>query len=400
MKKQIIYAGYVIPETEVPNASGVSVAGNKMQLNILRELSKYDDLEICPITLYPSASYPMDSKLVYNKEYMNLWEGQCTLRLGFINLPIIKQICRIWKMYCEIEKKMRIAADIQILTFNMYPQIGTALRWLKRKYNVDTTAILADLPIDINNNRRGISKIVMSVFNAETRRNIRSLDRAVVLNQNAAEKYLMGQKYIVVEGGVHVEDNVNSSLHFKNYADRERVVVYSGALVEYNGIHNLIKAMEMTKEDVALRLYGDGPLRSYVEEVSKEKANIEYMGKVSNEKMLMIQKEAYLLINPRPVDDPISQVTFPSKLFEYLMSGTVVLSTKMSGFTDEYLDKMILMDDDAQSIARKIDESMRISCDKMNEMAESAYQFVTKEKNWEKQGKKIHDFLMKDGSTV
>ena len=70
--------------------------------------------------------------------------------------------------------------------------------------------------------------------------------------------------------------------------------------------------------------------------------------------------------------------------------------TNMSGFTDEYLDMMILIDDDAQSMAEKIDESMKLPCDEMNEMAECAYRFVTEEKNWEKQGKKIHDFLMKD----
>ena len=55
---------------------------------------------------------------------------------------------------------------------------------------------------------------------------------------------------------------------------------------------------------------------------------------------------------------------------------------------------MILTDDDARSMAKKIDESMRIPFDKMNDMAVKAYKFVTEEKNWKKQGKKIHDFLV------
>lgn len=392
--KRIIYVGYAISETEVPKASGVSIAGNKMQLNILRELSKYQDLEIYPITIYPSAAYPRDSKLLYRKENIILWDGQRSFRLGYINLPVIKQICQIWGMYREIRNQIHHVPDAQILAFNMYPQVGTPLRWLKKKNGVEVVAILADLPIDVKKDRKGISKILMSVFNSETRRNIKSLDRAVVLNRNAAKLYLDDQEYIVVEGGVRDPENLRSNLQIINYAERKPIIVYSGALVEYNGIRNLIETMKMVREDVVLRLYGDGPLKMYVERAAEENANIEYMGKVSNGEMMQIQREAYLLINPRPINDAISQVTFPSKIFEYLMSGTVVLSTKLSGFTDEYLDKMIFMDDDAQDIARKIDESMQIPCDKMNEMANRAYQFVTKEKNWEKQGKKIHDFLM------
>lgn len=392
--KKIIFAGYAISEMEALKASGVSIAGNKMQLNILHELSKYDDLIIYPITIYPCASYPKDSKLIYRKKNINLWENQQSTQLGFINLPIVKQACQIWEMYCEIKKQLRNMPDAQILSFNMYPQVGTPLRWMNKKYDVDVTAILADLPIDIKNNRRGISKVLMSVFNLQTKKNIKSLYRAIVLNANAAEQYLSDQKYVVVEGGVHVQENTSKSILIKSYAERKKIIVYSGALVEYNGVQNLIKAMEMVHEDVILRIYGDGPLKPYVECVAKEKSNIEYMGKVSNTEMLGIQKEAYLLINPRPVNDPISQVTFPSKILEYLMSGTVVLSTKMSGFTDAYLDKMILTDDDARSMAKKIDESMRIPFDKMNDMAVKAYKFVTEEKNWKKQGKKIHDFLV------
>lgn len=399
MMKRMIYVGYAISETEVPKASGVSIAGNKMQLNVLRELSKYEDLEIYPITIYPSAAFPIDSNLIYKKQYMNLnlWNGQHALRLGFLNVPIVKQICQMWGVYCEIQKQLKNSSNVQIFSFNMYPQVGTPLRWLNRKYDVDVTAILADLPIDIKKNRRGLSRVLMSIFNSETKRNIKSLDRAIVLNRNAADQYLENQEYIVVEGGIHAEESEKESLHIKDYSGRKRIIIYSGALVEYNGIQNLIEAMKLIHEDAILRLYGDGPLKSYVEREAERNSNIEYMGKVSNEEMIMILKEAYLLINPRPIDDPISRVTFPSKIFEYLMSGTVVLTTKMSGFTDEYLDKMIFMDDDAQGIARKIDESMQIPCDKMNEMANRAYQFVTKEKNWELQGKKIHEFLMQDG---
>ena len=76
------------------------------------------------------------------------------------------------------------------------------------------------------------------------------------------------------------------------------------------------------------------------------------------------------------------------------MSGTVVMTTKLSGFTNEYLDKMFFMDDDPRSIADEIDKCMQIPYEKMNDMAVKAHDFVVEEKSWEIQGKKIHDFLV------
>ena len=43
----------------------------------------------------------------------------------------------------------------------------------------------------------------------------------------------------------------------------------------------------------------------------------------------------------RVVNDPIAQVTFPSKTFEYLLSGTPVLSTRLNGYTHEYDEAIV-----------------------------------------------------------
>lgn len=392
--RKICFVGYAIPESDVAHASGVSIAGNKMQLNILRELCKYDDVDIYSITIYPCAAYPADSKLVYRKKRIALWDGLETLQIGFLNIPIIKQLCQMHQVYHAVKKFFLQFPDAEVFAFNMYPQVGTPLRRLRLRKGIKVTAILADLPIDVNSNRKGLSKLLMDYFNKQTRKNIRSLSKAIVLNPYAANRYLDNQKYIVIEGGICVEKDEVPLL--KKYNDREKIIVYAGELVAYNGIDNLLKAMELVHEQVILRIYGDGPMRSYVEAAAISNDKIEYRGKVPHQEMLAIQKDAYFLINPRPISNPISQVTFPSKIFEYLVSGTVVLSTRLNGFTEDYLDKMILMEDGAENMAKKIDESLMIPFEQMEDMAKRAYEFVVREKNWERQGEKIHDFLVRE----
>lgn len=393
-KKTLIFLGYAIPEIEVEEATGISYAGNKMQLHIIKELSGYEDLNIKGITIYPCASYPHDHKLFYFRRQMELQSEVFFVAVRFLNLPIIKQLCQIWGTYVEVKRMLRRYQGAEILAFNMYPQVGTPLWWLKKSRRTTiVTAILADLPIDIDNRRQGLSRIVRKWFDEQTKRNIRGLDKAIVLNNVAAERYLQGQKYIVVEGGIPNEgvDTVGRRIR---YCKRKREILYAGTLVEYNGIKILLEVMKRVQSDVVLKVYGDGPLKEEVERAAGENSKISYMGKISNEKMLLLQKEAYLLINLRPVHDPIAEVTFPSKIFEYLLSGTAILSTKLNAFTPEYWDKMFFFEnEDLDMMAKKIDEVMGKSFAEMEAMAQKAYEFVTKEKNWAVQGKKIYDFI-------
>ena len=133
-------------------------------------------------------------------------------------------------------------------------------------------------------------------------------------------------------------------------------MLFCGALTEYNGILNLIDAMEyLHDEDIVLDIYGGGYLEDRVTEASKKNPKIRYHGRVSNQEVMQKQREAWLLINPSIVDAPIDQVTFTSKTFEYLLSGTPVLSTRLNGYGEEYEDHMYWIEDlSANALANTI----------------------------------------------
>ena len=106
------------------------------------------------------------------------------------------------------------------------------------------------------------------------------------------------------------------------------------------------------------------------------------------------QKEAWLLINPRVVNDPIAQVTFPSKTFEYLLSGTPVLSTRLNGYTHEYDEAMIYLENDSpENIALAIEKISSYSANKLEKIADQGKKLVVECRNWEVQSSKILDFL-------
>lgn len=53
--KKIVYLGYVVTPEEANHASGASVAGNKMQWNVIKNLALRKDVEITCITVTPLA---------------------------------------------------------------------------------------------------------------------------------------------------------------------------------------------------------------------------------------------------------------------------------------------------------------------------------------------------------
>lgn len=385
----IIYLGSVSSKEEVTKLSGASVAGNKMQWNVLTELEKHADVSIDAFSILSIAAFPKEKRLYVREEKKEISRGVYVTQIPFLNIPILKQWMQSYKLY----KYARRAVNKNSIgfSFNLYMQEGSALIKLKDKCNIKIVSLLADLPIDDQYNRKGIAKFLYQWFFGKSKKNILSCDNLIVLNEYAVKEYAPRSNYIVIEGGVEVEETGD----YTEQIILRKNLVYSGALTEYSGIRELVLAMRDVKDpDIVLEIYGDGCLSKWIVEQSKDYSNVVYKGKVTNQEMIQIQRRAWLLVNPRPVDDRISRVTFPSKIFEYMVSGRPVLSTALTGFTKEYRDRMYIAENNTpKCLADMINLIADVPLQKLQEKANDAREFVLSEKNWTRQTKKILDFL-------
>ena len=386
---KVLFLGYAVSPQLANILSGASIAGNKMQINILNELANYSDVKLDIITVYPLAPFPREKKLFVNQKVIKITDNLSAQRISFLNIPIVKQIWQMLSVYCAAAKK--INKDTIIFTFNMFPQVGIPAVCLKRRYKCHLCSLLADLPIDdFSESKKRVRKYLRKEFEKITEKIIRKCNGLIVLNENAIKIFAPDTPYIVVEGGVSGDE---ISPFCGKYIKKN--IVYTGALTPYSGVMELISAMSIiTHRDVVLDIYGSGYLEEKIKKITSKVSNIKYHGKVSHEKILDIQRNAYLLVNPRPVNDPIAMVTFPSKLFEYMTSGTPVLTTKLNGLTDEFLKYVFVTENDrAEDIAMKIDEIMELPIDDLNTFASKAYDFIVTKKSWKEQSTKIYHFL-------
>ena len=366
-----------------------------MQWNVVSNISKINGAEITCITIPPYAVFPHEKRIIHKRNVVFLNEKIKSINIGFLNFPIIKQFTQIHKVYRELKKYIKDNPDCEILAFNMFPQVGTPLRWIKKKYPKNKiNCLLADLPIDNSVKRKGMSSFLRRMFDKETLKNMQICDKYIVLNENVIEKYFPNKQYIVVDGGVSEEDISKTDIKVEKC--KEKNVLFCGALSHYNGIENLLDAFDLLKgKDIFLDIYGGGYLEQEVRNRAENNKNIRFFGSVLNEIALKKQMESWLLINPRIVDDPISQVTFPSKTFEYLLSGTPILTTRLNGYTSEYEKVMFFLPSDKPEIIA--DEIYRLSLTdekELKKVANEARLFGIREKNWAKQAKRIYDFII------
>ena len=395
--KEIVYLGYVVSPVEADQDSGASVAGNKMQWNVIKHLASWEDINITCITVTPLAAYPRDKKIFQKYEVKELFPGVISHQVAYYNFPIIKQFFQIINVYKTAKRIIKEKQADTLLCFNAFPQVGIPMRWLKKKFpKLDTICLLADLPIDDNTNRKGFSSFLFEKMEKSTWKSMRECERYIVLNKHVVEKYLPDKPYTVVDGGIDENDIERHEEPVEKSGEHN--IVYCGALTEYNGIINLIQAMEILQgEDICLDIYGSGYLEQKVNSATEINPKIRYHGKVTNDEVIRKQREAWLLINPRIVNDPIAQVTFPSKIFEYLLSETPVLSTRLSGYGEEYKGKMIFAENDSpEKLAEAIKAVHELPEDSLTKTAQEAKRFVIASKKWSNQVRIIHQFIVKE----
>ena len=275
----------------------------------------------------------------------------------------------------------------------MYPTQGIPLSLIKRRVNGRTVCLLADLSIGGVVKQHGIKKPLRKISDNSKLTNVSNCDNYIVLNENVAKTYAKHADYIVVDGGIEP-----SEFEGKKYSwdGKTKNIVYTGALVDYSGIMNLVNAFSYIDcNDIFLDIYGDGVLRDIIQKKSEKDVRIRYHGTVENAEAIKAQQTAWALINPRPVENSIAKVTFPSKIFEYLMSERPVASTRLNGFSADYDRLLIWIDDDSpEGLSKTILEMSHTDNSKLDQMAHAARAYIVHNKTWRMNAEKIYGFLL------
>lgn len=394
----IVFLGGLFPkelEDEIFQKSigNVQVAANVLQWNIIEGIDKCSSVPVKIINSLYIGAYPLRYKDLFIKTHkFRHSKNSNDLNVGFINMYGVKHILRYLALKPHLKKWARNQTENKIIL--AYALTYTFVRCFKyiKKINplISTCMIVPDLPEYMNTSNK-VSKFYTFLKNIEIRgikRNIKYIDGYVLLTKYMKEFMNIDKNFVVVEG---VSTDIFKDISVSSKNSDIRTILYTGTLNEKYGIMRLLEAFKnISYENYRLIICGDGDSVDKVRHESYNDQRIIFKGQLKRNKALKLQKEATVLINPRQNNEEYTKYSFPSKILEYLSSGTPVISYKLDGIPEEYDDFMYYIDGNKiEDITEKIIEICEKNTEERMLFGEKARKFVLETKNNVKQAEKI-----------
>lgn len=375
---------------------GMQNAANNLQWGIVNGLVHHSGGNLLVVNSMYIGSFPQRyKKIMIRNSLFEIEKNNIKgINTSFINLPFIKQVSKYLSLKKNLNKVFRDAKyDYILIGYAMTNHVTKTLRHYSLRDNIKTILFTPDLPEYMNFTRRK-SILWSTIKNHSIKsnyKNIRFIDGFVFLTKHMSLKQpFLGKPYTIIEG---IANSVIDLKHTMLVSNNKFKVFYSGGLNCEYGVKELLDSFSRIKdENIELHLCGDGELRKYIKEYSEIDSRVKYYGVIKRDEVLAIQQESQLLINPRRNTSEFTMYSFPSKILEYMSSGTPVLMYKLDGIPDEYYDKVFLIDN-YKSIESAIIELSKIDKINLIEYGLKAKTFVHDYKNPVKQTKKIIELI-------
>lgn len=394
---RILYIGSICNESEFEATNNrskvkVSSAPQHFEAAILKGLSSVQGVNLTCISAECIATYPNGCKFFLSERIDNLENGLTTTITPAINLPFLKPIMHAKAVGKMVEKWLREnknTNDKCVFLYGFYTAVAEKTFKICKKYGCKCFTMITDMPSVALTEHKGLK----GYFKAKAREHavkVQGLaDGYVFITKQMADVVAPGKPFHVME--VLVDTSIVNNAECGN---KQKALMYAGTLYKKYGIDTLIEVYEQLDTDYELWIMGAG---DYEEEIRKKADNnprIKFFGVVSREEVLRREQEASLLLNIRNPKDEYTKYSFPSKMIEYMLSGTPVFTTKLPGFPADYDEHLYYNEEYTKDgLIRDLKKVLLLPEEELQEKGRRASEFVRNNKSCEIQMSKIVEFI-------
>ena len=383
---------------------GMNESGYKFHTLLMNGLSQHKHVNIKSL-VGRSVSHQTHLGLYWKKRREKVSPNLEYIHLGFFNLPIIKHLSIglfsfIYTLSWQIKNRKKekgVILDAAYITANPFVIAACKL------FCCSKTAIFCDIYDYMANvqdaQKNNTDRITLKLARKISNFTYKNLDSFIFLTEEMNSIINLYKKpHLVIEGiaDINMQSFPKSDLPSHNF-DSKEIIMYAGALREAYGLKNLAEGfIAYQNNNAELWIFGDGDFKKQLYDYTQQDKRIHFGGVIPLSEVIEKEIQATILINPRPVDQEFNKYSFPSKIMEYMSSGTPVLTTKLPGIPKEYYNYLYTINGDTSAdITQALETVISVSKIERFEKGNLARTFVLQYKNNIHQTSLILDLLKK-----
>lgn len=172
-------------------------------------------------------------------------------------------------------------------------------------------------------------------------------------------------------------------------------ILYSGRFDEPRGIDIFLEAAGRLTRPATVVITGYGPLEGWVRERAAAIDNVAVTvhGFLSRDEFRQVLGSADILVNPQRCRHAFGLASFPSKVYEYMSTGKVVVSSRVADVEEIAEGRLVLYDGDSpEALAQTLDRVLS-DMERYRVYGESGRQWIAAHCTPEACGREIRDVL-------
>lgn len=330
------------------------------------------------VTVLSSGLVNSKSGKRYYKEE-EIYDNTKIIYCSIIDFPLINTISSIMYMYKTLKEIHSLERIDNIIFYNYKPEVAWVAYLAKKKLNIPITVEYEDGYSHIDS----IKGLKALIFNFTENFISKRINSAIVVNSELEKK---NKVPTLIVRGVTNPNFYNECRMHERHTNKKFTILYAGGLDKERGIDVLLNSLNYLKIDCKVVITGKGELKCKDERV-------EFLGFVSHDEVKKLMLNADLLIQCQLVKHSFSNESFPSKIFEYIATGNIIISSNIKEVIKFASDSIIYYEnDDPKDLARKIEMASKMSMAEI-ENQKKRIKKLSYENLPEKIGKRMNEIL-------
>lgn len=396
---KIVFVGDAVPPEVFSEISRVSPSTNNVELMYIDMLKKaYGDSFIVITRNFGLKTYVGTPQTIVPEMNFALDNGTIIHTVSFRSNRISMNISALFSLTHKlrtIKRKYSNESFIYVVNNHFY---GLSLPVFFSKKEEDTTITIVNEGFDVRYLREHRISLKDYIHNVIHKYIFKRNDGIITFCAKTVAENASNVPHINLLYACSAE-LFTEKKNYKTGESSRHNILYAGLFSPCYGILCLIDTMKYLPDNYTLTLCGSGSddIVAQVKAVAAIDSRIIYKGMLPRAEVLKIEQESDVLAMIRVANTVsekyLAEYCQPSKLPEYMLSGTPIIATDINGIPQCLKEYVNMTETTSEAIAKTILDVCEVNVKNAEDKAKRAYMFAQDNCSIEKQGEDIISFI-------